>query len=607
MSDWEKIKNLKNKNLRSENAKICSADINSLTAETAILKNLQVCNINGKSVCAAEYKNIIPTFQIVDYQINGQPADPFDPNATPVQPPNNIGINPQVWDTLWTNTVENLYNPEFGLKARLQCGRLTEKYIQNSKNCVVCPPNQLAFCAPSCGSYTGQTLENQPFVLEITEVNPGSLPLEIGSILSGDGVTPNTVILGFISGTGGVGTYLLDQENNIPPNTLINLVGGPTPCNCPSGDALSCPAVPIRILALDTYPVTSTSDCSSSLSTCLSNKVQQLLSAVSYNLEVRNLSKDLQTKVVSVMVQLSYLDRSNNAQLVLIDFSNKQFNFTLDSLYGEKFAANILISSELIKNVVAEMKQYFGNYAAAQIVVYMEEGLEVQFVAPPRKFARVAENSAGSANAQYLPGDSTYPPCSFHDKYNTTSSYVQPEAATFAVPFPIGPTATVNIDAPFDNPPFGVIYISGGGYYIPTPNSSFKPLTFINTGALGNTSPGNTISPGTYIEQYPIQFEQYNASITQVPVGSILKIPSSKALNISCLAINNYVYLIAIAPPIAIYTHYFGIYYVTAIDSENVSLQNTGAGINAPAGYPSTPVDYSSVFLFPLYLYASST
>ena len=202
MCDWEKIKNLKTKNLRSENAKICSAEIKNLKADTAAITNLNVCSINGKAVCAEEYQNIVPTFQIVDYQINGQPADPFNPDASPVQPPNTEGFNPQVWDTLWQNTVENLYNSEFGLKARLQCGRLTEKYIQNSNNCTVCPKNDLAFCAPSCGSFLGNTLEGQPFVIEITEVNPGSLPLEIGSILSGDGVTPNTTILGFISGTG---------------------------------------------------------------------------------------------------------------------------------------------------------------------------------------------------------------------------------------------------------------------------------------------------------------------------------------------------------------------------------------------------------------------
>lgn len=430
MCDWEKIKNLKNKNLRSENAKICSADIKNLEAETLKTQNLQtqnlqtqnlnVCSINGKAVCAAEYQNIVPTFQIVDYSLNGEIVDPFTPGATPVQPPNTEGINPQVWDTLWQNAVENLENPEFGLKARLQCGRLTEKYIQNSKNCTVCPPNNLSFCAPRCATFVGQSLPDQPFVIEITEVNTppdrGTI-LEIGSILSGDGVTPNTIIVSQISGTpGGVGTYLVDQENYLPSGTVIHLVGGPTPCSCPNSNSLDCPSVPMRILALDTYTITTTTPCESCKlqnNNSQNNNIQnnlpntqtsilQYLSSVSYNLEVRNLNDFLATRVVSVMVQLAYLDEAGTPQLRLIDFSNKQFPFTLDSLYGEKFAANILISSELVKSIAAVMPQIYGNYAAAQIVVYMEEGVEVQFVAPARRFARVAEDSKGSANAQYL-------------------------------------------------------------------------------------------------------------------------------------------------------------------------------------------------------------
>src|SRR5665647_388394 len=121
----EYIKNLKVKNLKVRNVKACNIGVVNLHADNGTIKNLNVCTLNGKTLCDNQYQNVTPNFQIVDYELNGEIVDPFTPGATPVQPSNVGGYNPTVWNSLWENTVDNLSNPDFGLAQRLQCGRLT--------------------------------------------------------------------------------------------------------------------------------------------------------------------------------------------------------------------------------------------------------------------------------------------------------------------------------------------------------------------------------------------------------------------------------------------------------------------------------------------------
>lgn len=66
--------------------------------------------------------------------------------------PENPGIfNQTVWDNLWDITQLQMN----ALSDRLQCGRLQERFIQEKFNCVVCPPDQLVDCHPTCPGGSG--------------------------------------------------------------------------------------------------------------------------------------------------------------------------------------------------------------------------------------------------------------------------------------------------------------------------------------------------------------------------------------------------------------------------------------------------------------------
>ena len=65
------------------------------------------------------------------------------------------------------------------------------------------------------GSFTGT---QSGTTLTITAVNTGQIT--IGQILSGTGMTSNTVVTGFKTGTGGVGTYSVSSSNTVASTTI---------------------------------------------------------------------------------------------------------------------------------------------------------------------------------------------------------------------------------------------------------------------------------------------------------------------------------------------------------------------------------------------------
>lgn len=108
---------------------IVTTDIKSENAE---IVNLTVDQINGRPInCGQTFTN---TNSDISRVIN---------NEEPANPGN---FNQVVWDKLWEITQLQMAS----LSDRLQCGRLQEKLIQEKFNCVVCPPDQLVNCHPTC-------------------------------------------------------------------------------------------------------------------------------------------------------------------------------------------------------------------------------------------------------------------------------------------------------------------------------------------------------------------------------------------------------------------------------------------------------------------------
>lgn len=311
------------------------------------------------TTCDSIYANIPPNFQIVDYytgpDCSGEPVTPFTPNSFPCQPPNQGGFNNDVWNGLWANTVEQLNGPadcpQLGLAGRLQCGRLGVRYFQNLNGCVPCP-DELPCCEPTLAP-TGATGCGSCEGIQVCSYCSG---VKHPHKRSGDGCE-------------------LKNVRRCSCNKLFGCKKEKRP-KC-KGVTNGCPSIPIRILALETYPITQLVCCSG----CDGTEgqavfQQQLLSSVSYNLDVINDAPTLGTRVVAVLAQAGYFDASGDLQIDQIDFANRQFGPTLDTLYGEKFAANILLPSDYINGILAQNP--LNQTAAVQIVIYVEQGVGIQ-------------------------------------------------------------------------------------------------------------------------------------------------------------------------------------------------------------------------------------
>jgi len=192
-----------------------------------------------------------------------------------------------------------------------------------------------------------------------------------------------------------------------PPNGLENCFPTceePGICVCPEeiGD---CPNVPNDIWGIRTLMPYNDKLCGQSVT----DTIRQILSSVAYNLDVINVTGDLTTRVVTILVQVGYLDpnQEGDDKFVYrqIDFGNRQFGPTYDTLYGEKYTGSVLLPSALIRNMINLMPYQF-NSAAVQMVVFKEDGvdIDVQNSGLSNIARQIGQNqdAGGSIDAQLL-------------------------------------------------------------------------------------------------------------------------------------------------------------------------------------------------------------
>lgn len=299
--EYEKIRKLKVKNLCALDASLKNVKINNLTlespldklnvtnlkidntltAENIVVNNLQATLLNGKEIgCEETFKNINSEL-ITD---------------NPLEYPINSGFNKKVWDNLVLHTL----GQRDQLATRLQCGRLQEKLIQDSFGCVVCPPNELANCFPTCEEGTGI-------------------------------------------------------------------------CPCPTEVGV-CPSVPLHIFGIKSVSPINIKTCGASLE----SQTSQLISTISYNLDVTNVTGTLATRVVTILVHVGYLDKNNNFVYEQIDFGNRQFGPTLDTAYGEKYTGTVVLDTSLMTNIVTPPN----TGAIVQLVIFSENGVAIDVKVP---------------------------------------------------------------------------------------------------------------------------------------------------------------------------------------------------------------------------------
>jgi hypothetical protein len=85
------------------------------------------------------------------------------------------------------------------------------------------------------GRIDNGTVGNPGTTLTITTATTGQIA--VGQVLSGSGVTSGTKVSGFLTGTGGVGTYQVDTSQNVPSTTIT----GTVPSTTISATALTLP------------------------------------------------------------------------------------------------------------------------------------------------------------------------------------------------------------------------------------------------------------------------------------------------------------------------------------------------------------------------------
>lgn len=335
----------------------CDIRTKSLITDTISANDLSVSTINGKdpncSVTSVNFPSNITQIEYID--------------GIPQQPANDGRYNQVVLNRLWEETL--FYQKV--VQDDINCGRLRERMILDFYKCQVCPP--VSECTITGGATIVGSINNN--VLTITDIISGNVSL--GQVLVGPKIKQETtIIMEIVKNI----TYKINIEQTLAEETILLVP------NCPESP---CILVPLKIYGIQTVPPGIWDPL------CKQNNIA---ASIAYNLDVINRSIDLSTKVVSVIVQVGWIDPTSQTPDKFatrqIDLSNRQFGASLAVVFGEKFSSNILLSTLLMEEIVIAMPPFVDtNNAAVQVVVYTEEGIEV-FVPPqPRSIPDVGNTT----------------------------------------------------------------------------------------------------------------------------------------------------------------------------------------------------------------------
>ena len=167
-------------------------------------------------------------------------------------------------------------------------------------------------------------------------------------------------------------------ENCFPEN----VEGTCTTCTYEDPDK-KCPFYSSDIWGIQSLPPVSQYFCAENPE----NPIYELLSSVSYNLDVINITENLTTQMVSVLVQVAYLE---NGEFVYeqIDLGTRQFGATIDTCYGEKYTGSVILSTQLMEKMAKLSNDSENqNTSIVQMVIFKETGvdIDVQTRPPPSK------------------------------------------------------------------------------------------------------------------------------------------------------------------------------------------------------------------------------
>ena len=139
-------------------------------------------------------------------------------------------------------------------------------------------------------------------------------------------------------------------------------------CDCPVPFG-ECPSVPLEIFGIESVSPINEIICGPSQE----ERSTQLVSSISYNLDVTNISGTLATRVVTVLVQAGYLDENGDFVYREIDFGNRQFGATLDTAYGEKYTGTVVLDTGFMQQI----STYPNSNPIVQLIIFKEDGVAI--------------------------------------------------------------------------------------------------------------------------------------------------------------------------------------------------------------------------------------
>lgn len=344
---YEKIKNLKSKNICVTDLKNKNAEIETLDVNKILVNGVDItCSTNQIAV-----ETVVQTF--------------LDIGSTGVTGP--ADVDPVVFDAL----VENAEKNRKELQCRIYDGRcFINDYLKNQGCPESCPPPEAGSGPTGCFiDFTGSISDTE---LKVVSIQSGDL--ENGQVILGPGVLPETYIVSQTSGeTGSVGTYQVSKTQNITQSQLQ--------ATQPSIATCELKPIPLKTFGAMTIPIYTRFFCGVTGATGVTGDedyFDSINSGAEFNLQCTYLlevAKSIDPRVVSVLIQVGYYDDETSSVIIEEVFiANKQFYPTLDTLYGENFANVIAIPSDLLNNAYTN-SQDPNKQGAIQMVVYEEEGL----------------------------------------------------------------------------------------------------------------------------------------------------------------------------------------------------------------------------------------
>lgn len=400
----------KRKKTHNKPVKFESVCVDKLCAKKGHIENLKSENIESKTLILNGL-NVGCLLGRSGVSTNKTPYDCMDCNGVPIKP--DI-IDQDVWDFLTCN--RNAYQAQ--LQQDFLAGREQIRCIKKAYGCPSdCPADcpVPATCEPS---FVGSITDD---VLTVVSLVPNTGKLGVGYTVydNQNNVVPDTKILAQLTGVPGeTGTYQVDVSQTVAEQQLSASAPcpqlpdcSPIPDEC-KGDYYMCNLeVPNYLYKTQTLPFyfPTTDNCGSVPTTGFPFSTTRLLSAMSYNLDINNVTCNLATRVASVLIQYAYKgpppqvpvdpcptcpgDKQPGLECICVQdppseqitcgilrVNCRQFGATININLGENFGNVINIPSEIIQAMIAAtpLPLNLNNVIGAfQMAIFLEDGLLV--------------------------------------------------------------------------------------------------------------------------------------------------------------------------------------------------------------------------------------